>query len=841
MGQVYRAVDTRLGRNVAIKVCAQRFSERFEREARAIAALNHLNVCTLHDVGPDFLVMELVEGPTLEQRVAKGPIPLEESLQIARQIADALEAAHEKGIVHRDLKPGNVKLKADGTVKVLDFGLAKVDGTPAAQSENSATLTMEATEPGAILGTTAYMSPEQAKGMPVDKRTDIWAFGVVWYEMLAGRKPFSGATATEVLAAVIEREPDWGRVPAKIRPLLQRCLTKDPKRRLRDIGDAMPLVDLAPEAQPAAPPAQRRKWLGPAVAALLLVTLAPVAILHFRERPAETPMVRFTIPPPENTRYGWFPVPSPDGRRLVFPAQKADGPWHLWVRPLDTTTPQELAETEFQSLPFWSADGRSIGFLAGGKLKRIELSGGPPIALADAPGFRGASWSPLGTILFAPARTGPLFRIEAAGGNPAPATVLDPGRKEGSHRWPWFLPDGRHFIYSAVSTDGAVVTSLSTIYAGSLDSRESRIVAQASSNAVYASGYLLFLREHTLMAQPFDGKRLTTTGEAVPIATPVQDSPAAGLGLFAASNDGTLVFQPGSQPLQRLAWLDRTGASVAALGEPGPLLISPVLSPDGKRAMVSAFDPAAHNNDLWIFDLTRNLRNRFTFSSANENAGVWSPDGSTIVFNSSGKGHLDLYRKLASGAGAEELLYANEMNKTPASWSPDGKFILYTSTADQKTYDLWILPLAGEAKPFPFRKTAFNERDGRFSPDGRWVAYQSEESGRSEIYVASFPDSGTRTQVSLAGGVMPRWLSDGKEISYAAPDRRLIVTEIGVKGREVVIGASRPLSPNGNQPAVPFLFDVSSDGQHFLAVMPEQAAPPDPLTLVLNWTGGVRK
>ena len=817
MGQVFRAVDTRLGREVALKVSAAQFTERFEREARAISALNHPHICTLHDVGPNYLVMELVEGAPL-----KGPLPLGKTVEYAGQILDALDAAHRKGITHRDLKPANILIAKHG-VKLLDFGLAQM-----ARGENDPALTVA----GAVMGTPAYMAPEQWEGKPADARSDIYAFGCVLYEMLTGKR------------AVADRVP----VGPPLEAVLRTCLEKDPDERWQSARELKHALRWAAEGKPAtaAPSGPRFGKAGWIAAGMFALIAATVSSLHFREKPVETPVVRFTIAPPANTIFA-LPAPSPEGRRLVFPARdmlsafvrQAGGSGSLWIRSLDATTPQPLAGTEGAGLPFWSPDGRSIGFGAGGKLKKIDLSGGPAVSLADAPLFRGASWSPQGVILFTPTRTSALLRMPAAGGSPAPATTLNPERKERSHRWPWFLPDGKHFLYSAVDTDGELVTSESTIYVGTLDSSDRRIVAQASSNAIYASGYLLFLRENTLMAQPFDARRLATTGEAVPVAQQVLDSPASANGLFAAADNGMLVFQPGLQPLQTLAWLDRAGKRVAAVGDPGQLFFT-FLSPDGKRATVSVYDRAAHNNDLWIYDLSRNLRTRFTFGSGNENAGVWSPDGSSIVFNSSTKGHLDLYRKLASGAG-EELLYADDLSKSPTSWSPDGKFILYNSRLGPRAgAGLWVLPLEGERKPFPFLKTAFNEGDGRFSPDGHWVAFESDESGRGEIYIAPFPASGGKSQVSLAGGTQARWRSDGKELFYIAPDGWLMAAEIGVKGGEMLIGAPRRLF--GPLPTVGYQYDVSPDGQRFLAVLPnEQAAPPEPLTVLLNWTTGLKK
>jgi predicted Ser/Thr protein kinase len=460
MGEVWKARDTRLNRDVAIKFSSQQFTDRFEREAHAIAALNHSNVCTLHDVGPNFLVMELVEGPTLAERMKRGRIPLEEALRIARQIADALEAAHEKGFVHRDLKPANIKIRPDGSVKVLDFGLAK-EAEPGPDSPTALSL------PGLIMGTPGYMSPEQARGEKVDKRTDIWAFGVVLYEMVTGQRL---------------REPEWERVPAGLQRVLRLCLEKDATTRLHDIADAKLLLD--GEVASSAPSRSRFGKAGWVAAGAATIIAGAVSVLHFREKPPETPLARFTIRLPEKTTFIDGPALSGDGRRLVFTARSEDGSFRLWVRSLDATTAQPLAGAEGGNYPFWSPDGRSIGFAAGGKLKKIDFSGGPAVTLANVNGLRGASWSPLGVIVFAPTAFGPLRRIPAAGGAETPVTALDPARKENTHRWPWFLPDGRHFLYSAT----VINTNDATIYVGSLDSHETRIVAQANSNAVYASG-----------------------------------------------------------------------------------------------------------------------------------------------------------------------------------------------------------------------------------------------------------------------------------------------------------------------------------------------------------------
>ena len=870
MGEVYRATDAKLGRDVAIKVIPDAFARdadrmtRFAREAQILALLNHPNIAAIYGLEDRALVMELVEGPTLAERIAQGPIPLEEALPIVRQIAEALEYAHERGIIHRDLKPANIKLTGPasghpGQVKILDFGLAKamtseaISGDP----EASPTLTLRATMAGVIMGTAAYMSPEQARGKPVDRRADIWAFGVVLVEMLTGHSMYSGETVSETLAAVMMTEPDVGSLPALpagVRTLIRRCLTKDPRRRLRDIGEARIALDerelamAEPAAAPASPAQSRRGALAWIVAAVLGLALVSLAAVHLREKPAELPVVRVALEPPEKTvfsPYGNSSSPalvSPDGRRIVFSATPADGKFQLWVRALDALAAQPLPGTEGGVPVFWSPDSRSIGFSADDKLKKIDAAGGPPLTLAGAPAVRGGAWSREGVILFAPTATSPLMRVAAAGGAATPATKFAPG--EDTHRFPWFLPDGRHFLFEAGISSGR---EHATIRIGSLDSPESKVLLEADSNAIYAQGYVLFLRETTLMAQPFDAQRLALTGEAAPLAEQVQHLftiLSNQYGLFSASETGLLAYQAGAESLNlRLTWLDRNGKRLATAGDAANLGRMQ-LSPDQKSAAVAVTE--ANNTDIWIYDLVRGLRTRFTFDPAVEREAVWSPNGRTIVFSSNRKGHFDLYRKASDGTGAEELLYSDGLDKYPTSWSPDGKFLLYTASGDHKTgQDIWVLPLAAGVKPFPLLQTPFSELHAQFSPDGRWVAYQSNESGRSEIYVIPFsPEGGApggKRQVSTAGGVLVRWRQDGKQLFYIAPDHKLMAAEVGAKGGSFEAGQVTALF-GGLLTGQGFLYDVADGGQRFLAVLPpEQSPATKPLIVVQNWTAGLKR
>jgi Tol biopolymer transport system component len=866
MGEVWRAKDTKLDREVAIKILPDAVAQdadrlaRFERESKVLASLNHPNIAAIYGVEERALVLELVEGPTLADRIAHGPIPLEDALPIARQIADALEYAHDRGIIHRDLKPANIKVTPEGRVKVLDFGLAKAmtGETVEANSMSSPTLTMRATQMGVILGTAAYMSPEKAKGKPVDKRADIWAFGVILAEMLTGRQLYSGETVSETLAAVLLKEPDLDGLPAQtpagILRLLRRCLARDAQQRLRDIGEARIAIEEI-QANPSAAEGGVKPWVAPkkpvawmAAAAALAIALAALATIYFRERPAESAVLRFTLGPPDGGAFGHtfgvlsaFAV-SPDGRRLAFVAHAAAGQDQLWVRSLDTFVAQPLAGTEGASYPFWSPDGRFIGFGADGRLKKIDANGGPTMTLADAPAFRGGTWNGDGVILFADQAPGPLLRVSSAGGASRPASRLDEAKTEVATRFPWFLPDGRHFLYCALIAN----QTHTNLRIGSLDSMEAKPLLEAESNGVYASGYLLYLRESNLMAQPFDPKRLATTGDAVPIAEKVGHiyNAAGTFGIFSASTNGAVAYVNGGSGALGLTWLDRTGKRLGNVGDPG-LLGRFRLSPDGKSAAVTG--SVGGNWDIWIYDLERHLPRRFTFDPASELDALWSPDGRTIVFNSNRKGRLDLYRKSADGTGAEELLYADDIGKFPSSWSPDGRFLLYSANSPKTRYDIWVLPMTQQpgvpAKPYPWLQTQFAEQQAVFSPDGKWVAYQSDESRHIEVYVAPFSGPGGKRQVSTAGGSAPRWASEGKEIFYVGADNRLMVAPVSARGAALDIGEARPLFGLPST-GVGVFYDVSADGRRILAVLPqEESGKPanEAINFTQNWTAELKK
>ena len=827
MGEVYRAHDRRLNRDVAIKVSHAEFSERFAGEARSIAALNHPNICTLYDVGPNYLVMEYIEG-----EAPKGPLPLDDALRIALQVAEALEAAHEKNIVHRDLKPANIKIKSDGAVKVLDFGLAKQsrdrEGT---DPGNSPTLTIGATEAGMILGTAAYMSPEQARGKTVDKRADIWAFGVVLYEMITGRKPFEGEDLGETLAAVIKDEPRWDDIPAKVRRLLGSCLEKDPKKRLRDIGDASRLLEDAPLPTIAPVPVEGGlvrlfPWAVAAVAVLALV------FVSYRRSTAEPPRVlKMSVLPPERAvlPVDGIPAVSPDGRQVAF-AAAVDGKASLWVRDLGALEARMLPGTEGASLPFWSPDSRSLGFFANGKLKRTDVAGGPVLTLCDSPSGRGGTWNRSDVIVFAPGILTPLSRVPAAGGTPIPVTTIN--AQEPGHRFPWFLPDGRHFLYTAYGLG----REKDTVYVADIESKSRRALVPAASNVVYAGqGYLLFLKELTLMAQPFDAGKLQTTGDPVPIAERISYNGLDIRASFSGSQDGVLVYGSSSTlGLSQLTWFDRSGKMTGTLGALGSY-DHPAISPDGNSVAFESRDPQTGLADVWRYDLARRTNSRFTFNSRDNRGAIWSPDNSRIAFFSSPGGTGGVFQRAASGAGQDEILY--QPAGVPADWSKDGRYIIWATTNGANFgNNVWVLPLFGDRKPFPYLRTNSNERQPKLSPNGQWLAYVSDESKRSEIYVQTFPTPGGKWQISTNGGSIPVWSRDGKELFYISADGKMMAVEVNT-GPKFEAGTAKPLFDTHLAGSG---YDVSKDGRFLIPTQVEQSATA-PITVVVNWNAALKK
>ncbi len=845
MGEVFRARDTRLNRDVAIKVSSEHFSERFEREARVVASLNHPNICSLYDVGPNYLVMELVEGPTLAERITQGAISLDETAGIARQIAAALDAAHEKGVVHRDLKPGNVKIKPDGTVKVLDFGLAKIGGTPSVASDDSPTLTMGQTEAGMILGTAAYMPPEQAKGKPVDKRADIWAFGAMLYEMLTGHRLFQGETMTEVLASVIREEPDLNRAPAQAQLLLRRCLEKDPSRRLRDIGDAMPLLEVAPQTAPL----PQRAWQWPAVAgALLLIALGLASYVLFRENPqAAIEIVRFQIPAPDKGSFNIYLTLSPDGRKLAYVADGADGRSRLWIRNIDSLESRPLAGTEGAASPFWSPDSRFIAFGDGSKVKRIDVSGGPVQTVVDLPAGAGVGfWGSDGTILIGNRGAGPgMWRVSPTEGTASQITRVDTSRQERAHGFPVLLPDGRHFLYTRLSASA----ENAGVFLGSLDAKPDaqgfKRILPVQSSSVYVppagSGpeYLVFLQDRILMAQPFDAKRFELRGE--PVALAEQIGTLGAYGFFSASATGTLAYRLGGVDAnnRQLAWYDRQGKALGVVGQPVDFGGQPVLSPDGGAVAIARIDRQAGFSDIWVHDLARNTDSRLTSGTGSNGNPAWSPDGSKIAFGSNRGGTASVYQKAANGVGQDEELDKDARSKNVRDWSRDGQYLIEEVGRSSKTgLAVWVLPLFGDRKPFPYLESEFDQENPRVSPNGQWLAYESNETKRNEIYVQSFPKPGGKWQVSTDGGTSPVWSRDGKELFFRGANGKLMV--VGVRsgpGNKFDNDLAKPLF---DLPGGAGTFDVNKDGR-FLIPAPVGQSTSAPITVVVNWTTGLKR
>jgi serine/threonine protein kinase len=869
MGDVYRARDSRLGRDVALKILPAQFSEdpermrRSEREAKLLASLNHPNIAAIYDLeesdGIRCLILEFVQGETLAERLKRGPVPMAEVLEISRQMADALEAAHEQGVVHRDLKPANVMISAAGRVKVLDFGIAKLLEPQA--GANAAT-NIDSASAGVVLGTPSYMSPEQARGKPIDKRTDIWAFGCVLYELLTGRRAFQGETVTDTLAAVVDRDPDWQalpkNIPEKIRDLLRHCLQKDVRQRLRDIGDARIQIEEAAKEPvtarsfPAVRPRRRRALMVAAAALftlLLLSALAISAFLYFR--PSDGTQARFLIEPPPMPNEFLVSV-SPDGRKVAFVARAADK-MMLFVRPIDSVSAQPLAGTEGARHPFWSPDSRYIGFGAypDSKLKKIDAAGGPPQTLCDFPSlFNGGTWNSKDVILFSQEKGNQslIYRVSAEGGMPAQISTLDNTRQEQSHVWPYFLPDGRHYLYLAWSKEARN----RAVYIGSLDSDEKKLLMPAESMAVYAPpGFLLFQREGTLLAQAFDPERLELSGELVRLADDVLYNPGNGRAAFAVSSNGALVYRARPQSRQ-LVWIDRNGKTSPPIGSPLDAR-SLRLSPDGKRVAFSNESDEGNTwaGDIWIYDIDQDLRTKLTTHPALDHWPIWSPDGSRLAFDSErdGPSHT-LYEKPSNGASPERLLLQPEpgFGYGLLDWSLDGRIVVFQRVKQgSPSGDLWVLPLFGDRKPFSYLTAPFPKGNAALSPNGRWLAYVSGEAGiPPEVVVQPFPDpSKGKWQISRNGGAYPRWRRDGRELYYLDRNLRIVAVSVSTDnhfevGESVSLFEAPILFPprHGPSQGPDYPYDVTPDGQRFLVA---SLFGTTPITVVVNWPASLKR
>jgi eukaryotic-like serine/threonine-protein kinase len=861
MGEVYKARDTRLDRIVAIKVLPTHLAdrselrERFEREAKTIASLNHPHICVLHDIGhqdgTDYLVMEYLEGETLAQRLVKGSLPLEQVLQYAIEISDALDKAHRKGITHRDLKPGNIMLTKSGT-KLLDFGLAKLkqEVSPVIPESQLPTMKSAITGEGTILGTLHYMAPEQIEAKEVDARTDIFAFGAVVYEMATGKKAFEGKTSASVMAKIMEAEPPsmtmlTPMTPPALDRVVKRCLAKDPDKRWQTASDLCEelnwISDGGSQAGMPVPAASKREWKKhlPWVAAIpVAMALAAGAALYLRRSmPTATRAVRFTVGPPEKMEFSPNPAflsVSPDGTKLVFVTGTVTDR-QLWIRSLDSPTAQALPGTEDAINPFWSPDSQFVGFLAGGKLKKIAISGGPPQTLTEtafvntlAAQSSSGSWSREGVILFTSNAT--IYRVSESGGAPSPVTKLDPSKSEIDHKWPQFLPDGNHFLFLAYGSGTQTGAGISGVYVASLDSKERKLILNSATNAVYVlPGYLLFTRQGTLMAQSFDADRLQLTGEAVPVAQGVQTVAVLARSAFTASDDGVLAYRSGGTgvPLT-LVWVSRNGTE-QRLSAPAHNYVLPRISPDGQRVATGIEEG---ESQIWVYDLSRDALTRLTFEGANNVDPIWTPDGKLIVF----KGNKSrLFWQPADGSGAAEILISDELstNNLPGSWSPDGRELALTE--DRATRKIWIMALK-DRKTHIFVDGPLYETAPQFSPDGHWIAYSSNESGRSEIYVRPYPGPGGKWQISTEGGTEPVWNPKGRELFYRDGQKMMAVEYEG----QQAFSASKPkMLFQGPYIPTPRSFpdyDVSPDGQRFLMLRaPDQSQGPAQINVVLNW------
>ena len=883
MGVIWKTLDTKLNRHTALKVLPPELTadperrRRLLREARAAAAVTHPNIATIYEVGEfdgiTFISMELVEGRTLRSVIAGRPMTIGEALRLGAEIAEGLARAHQAGIVHRDLKPDNIMVGADGRPKILDFGLAKlVEQREALLSQLSQqdTRVEEMTREGTIFGTTAYMSPEQVRGNEIDVRSDIFSFGVVLYEMVTGRVPFRGQNQIETMAAILN-EPALAasrlnaQVPDRLDAVLGKCLDKDAASRYQSCQELV--VDLRRMASDPVSSSSRsyagslsastaavasrsatRRGIGWAAVALLLLSTVVWGVLRLAGTPPVAHLTRFAMLPPKNTQFLWHPYfmnVSPDGSRIAFLAVDSSGNRQLWVQGLDSLSAQSLPGTEWARTPFWSPDGRFIVFGAAGKLKKIDAEGGPIQTLCDAPVSGGGTWNRKGVILFAPDWTSPIYRVPADGGAPTAVTSLDPSRQETGHSFPFFLPDGNHFLYVVASR----VDENKGIWVGSLDGKVSRqLLATFSSSQYVPPGYLLFVRDGTLMAQRFDAAALELTGDALPIADRVQQAFLYGVGKasFSASDTGVLVFRTGAGYLSQLTWLDRSGRTQEPVGLPGAY-VDLELSPDENHVAVELMDERT-GRDIWLMDLLRGTSTRFTFEDARETFPLWGPDGSWLAFNTASGwqgtwGDYTHHRRRIGGTVDEALPIEPGTARVLLDLSSDGRFLLYFDGDAASESGLWSLPLFGERKPRLFLKTT-SLMQARFSPDSRQVAYVSDESGRSEVYVENFPTPDSKRQISINGGKQPRWRRDGKELFFIAADGKLMAVSIRGDaaldfGTPTALFDARIGASFGDAGGDRQQYDVSADGQRFMINM--ASSEPSPITVVLNWTAQLER
>ena len=891
MGVVYKAQDTKLNRFAALKFLPAHLSAseqdkaRFLQEAQAAASLNHPNICTIHGIeeheGRLFIVMEFVDGQTLREKAPT--VSSKQALEIGIQLADGLAAAHEKGIIHRDIKPENIMIRRDGIVQIMDFGLAKLRG--------ASRLTKE----GSTVGTIGYMSPEQVQGQEADHRTDIFSLGVILYELLAGQSPFRGVHETAIMYEIVNVEPQpVSSLKPEVHPELDaialECLAKDPDERYQSVKEVakdlrrfkresskarvsristarnLPyaLSGVAPQSsgtvhlhslqttafpsgrdiQPLHSPS-RIGWIPWLLAGLFFVTSIFLGGYSYlvRGQVSLPQVVRSSLLPPERTSFnnqdgGHFAL-SPDGSRLAFVGIDSLGRNHLWIRPLNSLAPLQLAGTEGATYPFWSPDGNFLAYFGGGKLKKIEATGGPSLIICDAAAGRGGTWNSKDVIVFSPKAAGGLSRVVATGGVPTPLTQVDTSVSGASHRWPFFLPDGNTFLYTTL-LPGQSSSQGNAVFIASLDSAMNKVLIHVPSNAAFFAGNLLYVSQTTLLARPLDLEKYEVTGDARALAEIVQFSDARLKANYSLSNNGILIYQPVTSSTTQLALFDRNGNQIQTVGDKLPAFRG-ALSPDGKKTAIDPRDPEKNNSDIWLSEISRGVTTRFTYDASDDIVPLWSPDGSEILFSSNRTGTFSLYRKSLSGTSSEELLLDAKREAFATHWSVDGRFVVLSTRANSGAkWDLWVLPMFGERKPLPFLQTEFNEWLGVFSPNARWIAYQSDESGRYEIYVRSFPDSTSKGQISTRGGTGPVWLEGGNEMLYRSPDRKMISVSLRQTGRTLEVISERVLfewEPRG----IVNVTDVSSTGERMLATVAGSRQVIAPPALVTNWDAELRK
>ncbi|MFI5251682.1 MAG: protein kinase [Bacteroidota bacterium] len=883
MGVVYKAQDTKLDRFVALKflsphlASSEQDKSRFTQEAKAAAALNHPNICTIIDIqendGVMFIVMEFVDGQTLREK--KASITFKQAIDIGIQIAEGLGAAHDKGIVHRDIKPENIMIRRDGIAQIMDFGLAKLRGS-----------VTRLTKEGSTIGTAGYMSPEQVQGQDIDHRSDIFSFGVLLYELITGQLPFKGVHETALMYEIVNMEappmssikPD---IEATLDAIVLECLEKDPnertqsakqvsidlkhfkrestRQRVSRITTAKPVQSYSNVKQPEPQNIQLSKSTGLAgkipwlISIVCLIGFSVFAGLYLKRQNIDPQMVQSYILPPENSSFATHSgntgeghlALSPDGSMLAFVCADSAGKTHLMVRPLNSIDAKELPSTQEAGYPFWSPDNRYIGFFQGGKLKKIEASGGPSLTICDAADGRGASWNQDGIIILAPNPAGPIYQVSEAGGTPVAITKFDTTRHTHSHRWPFFLPDGKHFLYFSRSSFGGVEREEDALYTASLDGKDNKRLIPAKANVAYVSGMLIYLSDKTLMAQRFQPDKLELIGEAKPIAEPIEYDLDYNRAIFTVSQNGILCYQSRSTKVGwQLEWLDRKGNLVGKIGEPAQIG-SAALSPDEKKIAYDVYDPQSKNKDIWIYELARGIKTRFTFDPSVDELPNWSPDGSKIIFHSDRKGHYDLYQKTTDGEGSEDVLLESPEAKFPYDFSSDGKYFTYSANDSHTGSDIWILPLTGDRKPIRLVQSEFDDDVSHFSRDMRWISYRSNESGNYELYVRPFLDAegkiattqARKWQISVNGIAVnssEEWSKNGKEFYYLSQDNKFIAVEVRTNGSSFEIGNSNELFDVKSNTAISFV-DASADGNKFLFIVTVGGEVHPPITLVTNW------